>query len=64
MEKPFRIKYKDSIFNFELETKSGTVWLIKENEIPSKTNFGQVKPAQNINEAKEIAELMLQALGY
>ncbi len=63
MNKKFSITYKESQFDCELD-KDGLVWIIQNDDIKSKTNNGQVKPARNLDEAKEIAELMLYSMGY
>ncbi|WP_313115383.1 hypothetical protein [Aequorivita sediminis] len=63
MNTKFSIVYKGSNFDCELD-KDGLVWIIQDDELKSKTNNGQVKPARNLNEAKEIAELMLYSMGY
>ncbi|MEO6174035.1 MAG: hypothetical protein ABIP27_02685 [Flavobacterium circumlabens] len=64
MREAFYIEYKERIFNFELDTKDGMIWLIQDDEIKSKTNNGQVIPARNIQEAKQTAKEMLYAMGY
>lgn len=64
MREKFQIIYKNRAFNFELD-KDGFVWLmVEKNGIVSGSNQGQVNPARNINEAREIAEIMLYAMGY
>jgi len=63
MNTKFSIIYKETNFNCELD-RDGFVWIIQDDELRSKTNNGQVKPARNLNEAKEIAELMLYSMGY
>lgn len=64
MRKPFTVEYKKNIFQFELDTKNGLIWLIQDDAIKSKSNNGQVVPARNLKEAKKIAEEMLYSLGY
>ena len=64
MREQFSIEYKNQIFNFELNKKDGMVWLIQNDEINSKSNHGQVLPAKDIAEAKEIAAQMLYTMGY
>ena len=63
MSTKFSIVYKGSNFDCELD-KNGLVWIVQDDELESKTNNGQVKPAMDLNEAKEIAELMLHSIGY
>jgi hypothetical protein len=64
MREPFTVNYKSTIYNFELDTNDGMIWLIQNDGVNSKTNSGQVVPARNIEEAKETAKLMLYSMGY
>ena len=64
MREHFVVEYKGNLFNFEFDKNDGLIWLIQNDEIKSKTNNGQVKPARNLEEAKKIAELMLYSMGY
>ncbi|RAV27544.1 hypothetical protein [Sinomicrobium soli] len=63
MNEIFSIMYKGKSYYCELD-EDGFVWISLEDDINSKTNNGQVKPARNLQEAKEIAELMLYSMGY
>jgi len=63
MNKKFSIIYKGSNYNCELD-RDGLVWIIQDDEIKSKINNGQVKPALNLNDAKETAKLMLYSMGH
>jgi hypothetical protein len=61
MENRFSIEYKGNNYDCELD-KEGLVWIIQKDEM--KSNNGQVRPAKNLDEAKEIAKLMLYSMGY
>jgi hypothetical protein len=61
MEKRFSIEYKGNNFNCEID-KDGLVWIIDKDEM--KSNNGQVRAAKNLDDAKEIAKLMLYSMGY
>ena len=63
MNTQFSIIYKDNNFDCELD-RDGLVWINQNDLLKSKTNNGQVRPARNLEEAKEIAELMLYSMGY
>lgn len=60
MESTFDITVEEKTFHFSLD-KHGSVWLIDKKK--GNTNFGQEKPATTLDEAKEIAKIMLYALG-
>ena len=60
----FDLFIKNRVYSFEVDDQ-GQVWLIEENErLGSEgTNYGQIQPARNIEDAKQIGRLMLYALG-
>ncbi len=61
MNKPiyvFAITIEDKNFNFEVDCNK-QVWIIENDK--SRSNYGQIKPANDLEEAKEIALLMLYA---
>lgn len=61
MNKPiyvFDITIEDKNFNFEVDCNK-QVWIIENDK--SRSNYGQIKPANDLEEAKEIALLMLYA---
>ena len=60
MKQPFSLFIGQSTFDFELD-EHGMVWLKDQNG--SGSNLGQTQPARNLDEAKEIARLMLFAMG-
>lgn len=60
MKNVFQLTVDEQTYDFELD-EHGTVWLKEKNK--SGTNQGQTKPAKNLDEAKEIARLMLYAMG-
>ena len=64
MRDAFTIEYKGKNFQFEVDRNDGLVWLIQNDKVESKTNNGQITPARNLEEAKNIAELMLYTMGY
>ena len=64
MKHSFKVTYGETLYQFEYDDTNGNVWLIEKNNIPSKINFCQDQPASNLNEAKQIAVGMLEALGY
>ncbi len=64
MRKKFRITYKENLFNFELDTETGDVWLVQNDKIPNRIGGNQIRPARNIKEAHEVAEQMLYSMGY
>ena len=66
MDQKFTVTHNNKSYNFVYEPQpEGLVWLIENNDgIESKNNFGQVKPALNLEHAKDIALQMLKGMGY
>ncbi len=59
-EELFKIEKDGKTFSFSLD-KHGTVWLIDNKN--GNSNYGQDKPVNSLEEAKETAQLMLYAMG-
>jgi len=60
MTHTFHLTVDEHTFYFELD-EHGTIWL--KDQSGSGSNQGQTRPARNLDEAKEIARLMLFAMG-
>ena len=58
----FTIEAEEKNFHFNVN-KNGLVSLSDGNELIKATNFGQEAPAENLDEAKDIAKIMLFAMG-
>lgn len=60
--KKFSLEFEEGIFAFEIDDKF-SVWLINPDKSNEFDNQTQTRPANNLEEAKEIAALMLYAKG-